>query len=260
MPLTEDELSTLMEQRLRARRFWRGMRSLIEAERDFRKDGPKRDTSFYEFVGFALDRIDLSKAQFLQDLWALWEVGEKRDGYFVEFGAAGGQRLSNTLMLERKYGWTGLLAEPNPSFHDILEKRRTAPVCKDLVHRVSGETMRFAMHERGLLSGIVDEDAQEGQDGIEKILELETISLNDMLDRYDAPTQIDFMSIDVEGAELDILEGFDFDKHRVRCFTIEAKDDEDRDGLLKLLKKNGYVHRWPDFLFRELFMVDEARA
>ena len=260
MDLTKEQDDALQQERIRARRFWRGLRGLIEAEREFRKSGPARDPSFYAFLGFAMERIDISKSQFLQDLWALWEVGEKREGYFVEFGAAGGQRLSNTFMLERKYGWTGLLAEPNPSFHDTLADRRRAPVCTDLVHRVTGETMRFAMHERGLLSGIVDDSTDEADEGIDQILTLKTISLNDMLDRYDAPAEIDFMSIDVEGAELDILQGFDFDAHRVRCFTIEAKDNAERLALIRLLEDNGYVHRWPDFLYRELFMVDAAHA
>ena len=256
----EDQKSKPAPERIRARKFWRGMRSLIEAEREFRQSGPKRDASFYEFLGFAMERVEKSKSQFLQDLWALWELGEKEGGYFVEFGAADGRKLSNTFMLERHYGWTGVLAEPNPAFHDILARRRSAPVCTDLLHRTSGDTMRFAMHERGLLSGIVDDSAGTGDDGIEDILTLTTISLNDMLDRYDAPRDIDFMSIDVEGAELPILEGFDFDRHRVRCFTIEAKEDGERQALIDLLTRNGYVHRWPDFLYRELFMVDAAHA
>ncbi|MEL7261042.1 MAG: FkbM family methyltransferase [Pseudomonadota bacterium] len=246
--------------RIRARKFWRGMRGLIEAEREFLRSGPKRDASFYAFLGFAMERIADSKSQFLQDLWALWETGEKEGGYFVEFGAADGRKLSNTFMLERRYGWTGVLAEPSPAFHDQLAQRRTAPVCTDLVHRTSGETMRFAMHERGLLSGIVDDSTQVGDDGIADILTLTTIGLNDMLDRYEAPRDIDFMSIDVEGAELAILEGFDFDRHRVHCFTIEAKEDGERQALIDLLSRNGYVHRWPDFLYRELFMVDAQHA
>ncbi|MEL7092033.1 MAG: FkbM family methyltransferase [Pseudomonadota bacterium] len=260
MALSKAEDKALEDKRIRARKFWRGMRGLIEAEKEFRDTGPVRDSSFYEFLGFAIERIHMSKAQFVQDLWALWEHGEKRGGYFVEFGAAGGQRLSNTFMLERKYGWTGILGEPNPSFHEMLAKRRKAPVCTDLIHRVSGETMRFAMHERGLLSGVVDTNAHAQEEGVEQIISLETISLNDMLDRYDAPDTIDFMSIDTEGAELDILKGFDFDAHRVQCFTVEAKDHEERKALIGLFEANGYVHRWPDFLYKELFMVDASRA
>lgn len=260
MKLSDKEDKALEDERIRARRYWRGMRGLIEAERDFRQTGPARDSSFYAFLGFAMERIHMSKSQFVQDLWALWEHGEKRDGYFVEFGAAGGQRLSNTFMLERKYGWRGLLGEPNPAFHEQLADRRKAPVCTDLIHATTGDTMRFAMHERGLFSGIVDENSKEGEDGLEKILTLETISLNDMLDRYEAPDTIDFMSIDVEGAELDILNAFDFDAHRVQCFTVEAKDNAERLELIALFEKNGYVHRWPDFLYKELFMVDAARA
>ena len=64
------------------------------------------------FAGFCLRHHEGSFSQWQQDLFALQTSGEKRGGFFVEFGAADGLTHSNTYMLETKYGWSGLLIEP----------------------------------------------------------------------------------------------------------------------------------------------------
>lgn len=63
-----------------------------------------------------------SMSQLGQDLWVLEQTNYKRGGYFVEFGATDGVMLSNTWLLEEEFGWTGLLAEPNPKFFAKLKK------------------------------------------------------------------------------------------------------------------------------------------
>src|SRR5262249_12101999 len=69
-----------------------------------------------------------SNADGKQDLWVLHETRHKIDGYFVEFGAADGASGSNTLLLERDFDWRGILAEPNPVWHDDLKRNRKAAI------------------------------------------------------------------------------------------------------------------------------------
>src|ERR1017187_1984592 len=57
-----------------------------------------------------LKALRISKSQLRQDLMVLSELDFKRGGYFVEFGATNGVTLSNTYLLEKEYGWTGILA------------------------------------------------------------------------------------------------------------------------------------------------------
>ena len=74
------------------------------------------------FFSFAFLNRRRSRAQILQDLWVLFQSREKHGGYFVEFGACDGLSLSNTFLLEKEYGWTGILAEPAPDMWEGNEK------------------------------------------------------------------------------------------------------------------------------------------
>src|SRR3979409_966312 len=69
------------------------------------------------FLAYVLLSRHESKSQILQDLWVGYELNERRGGFFVEFGATNGVVNSNTWLLEKKYGWKGILAEPNPVWH-----------------------------------------------------------------------------------------------------------------------------------------------
>jgi hypothetical protein len=53
-----------------------------------------------------------SQSQYKQDIFVLTQLGFKRNGYFAEFGATNGLELSNSYLLERQFGWSGILAEP----------------------------------------------------------------------------------------------------------------------------------------------------
>lgn len=65
-----------------------------------------------QFVNFCVSRAAQSRAQLLQDLFVLFCTESKERGYFVGVGATDGISLSNTYLLEREYGWEGILAEP----------------------------------------------------------------------------------------------------------------------------------------------------
>ena len=67
--------------------------------------------------GQLLKAIRNSKSQLGQDIFALFEVGFKEGGYFVEFGATNGVSLSNTYVLEKEFAWGGILAEPAMRWH-----------------------------------------------------------------------------------------------------------------------------------------------
>jgi FkbM family methyltransferase len=202
------------------------------------------------FTAFAAANAHRSKAQLFQDLWALWVSGGKRGGYFVEVGAADGVNLSNSWLLEQEMSWRGLLAEPNPRFLDQLGAARSSPVCAKAVHSQSGRSVEFITAKRGEFSRVAEITPDDGQDearlrGAGRAT-VETITLNDMLAEHGAPELIDYLSIDTEGAELEILRAFDFGRWDVRAITVEHNWSPAREPLYELLTAQGYRRLWPD--------------
>lgn len=187
-----------------------------------------------------------------QDRWVLDEVAGKCGDFFVEIGAFDGKTLSNTYLLESEYGWNGILAEPNPILANGIRFLRKASLCSEPVGAVTGKlvTMRFLV-DRPELSCISDDafkdqhaDARR-KESIEIVQKL--ISLNDLLTAHKAPTDIDFISIDTEGSESDILSTFDFDHYNVRLFSIEHNYTDANRKLDNLLLPQGYERVYHDW-------------
>lgn len=214
-----------------------------------RKKKFKRGAEIWPILQERAHLITVSQAQLLQDLWVLHELGDKRDGYFVEFGGASGVSLSNTWMLEKHYGWTGILAEPNPEFRESLLANRACQVSFDCVYKTTGDVVSFRCRSIGELSGVSPVAAdgaaepQGDRDGY-TVIGVPTITLNDLLERHGAPRVIDYMSIDTEGSEFDILSAFDFDRWDVRLITVEHNFKPQREALFKLLSRHGYSRRF----------------
>lgn len=186
-----------------------------------------------------LEALDSSNAQLRQDLFALAMTGFKRDGYFVEFGATDGIELSNSLLLEQGYGWNGLLAEPARGWHGALKANRSCAIETDCIWRASGETLEFTEAPRGENSA-VSSYMKPKRKMRGTSYEVATISLNEALAKHGAPERIDYMSVDTEGSELDILSAFDFSKHQFGVLTIEHNFASQREGLHRLLTGHGY--------------------
>src|SRR5262249_3242440 len=74
-----------------------------------------------------------------------------------------------------------------------------------------------------------------------------SVSLMDLLAEYNAPRRIDYMSVDTEGSELEILKSFDFSRYDVRVMTVEHNRTEKRQLLHDLLTANGFVRKLEQF-------------
>lgn len=200
-----------------------------------------------------------SMSQLGQDVFALTQSGCRTGGFFVEFGATNGWELSNTFLLEKLFGWSGIVAEPARQFHDALARTRNCTIDHRAVWSRTGETQQFLESTTGALSSLVEyaaSDHHEAKRRIGQTYPVETVSLNDLLDAHGAPREIDYISIDTEGSELAILEAFDFNRFEVRCLTIEHNYTENRSKIQSLMKANGYEHvhqetsLWDDWFVR----------
>ncbi len=214
-----------------------------------------RDDERLAFLGFCLEHLTQSSGQFLQDLWAAYELGSPRGGYFVEFGAGDGRYASNSWFLERVLDWRGIVAEPARSRHAALARNRACHVDTRCVWIESGRTLLFneaAQTGLSTIDSFSDGDAhgparREGQR-----YRVETVSLGDLLTHWQAPQRIDYLSIDTEGSELDILQHFDFTAWDVRLISVEHNHTARRQPLFDLLTARGYQRR-----FETLSNVDD---
>jgi FkbM family methyltransferase len=174
-------------------------------------------------------------------------------GYFIEIGANNGVAQSNTKHLELFYGWRGLLVEPWRENFDRLHITRSPTTSKVHAACVSFEYSlpTVSLVYSNLLTsaeGVETDksDAFTWAKGAEHLLkdgdrvrrfEAPAITLDRALDIVGAPKQIDFFSLDVEGAEIEVLKGVDFGKYQFGLICVET---ETLSNVRKYLEDKGY--------------------
>jgi FkbM family methyltransferase len=191
----------------------------------------------------------ISRSQLRQDVFALAQLGFKRNGFFVEFGATNGVDLSNTWLMEKHFGWKGVLAEPARCWHVALAANRTAVIEKRCVWRKSGEVLKFNEVDAAELSTIdsfsqADDNRENRKAG--RTYDVGTISLDELLDVHRAPRVVDYLSIDTEGSELEILKSFDFSRRHFSVITCEHNYTSQREEIFDLLSRNGYLRKFQE--------------
>lgn len=157
---------------------------------------------------FPQDLEDALKADFF---------GALHDGYFVEVGANEPRRASQTWELEQR-GWRGVLVEPQPDLAERLSRERRAQVVAAACSSPENDGRKMTLQLAGPHSSM-----GEVVPGATKVgrIEVPTLTLDAILHQAGAPAPIDFVSIDVEGHELDVLRGFDLARWRPRLILIE---------------------------------------
>ena len=176
----------------------------------------------------------------------------KRDGFFIEFGATDGIVLSNTYLLEKYFGWKGLCAEPNPTFFERLKVNRKCLTSNRCIAERSGDEVEFIFaDEYGGIADYADHDShsqkREAYETLSGTTTLTTISLEDFLLEHNAPSTIEYLSIDTEGSEFDILKSFPFDRWDIRLITVEHNFTDNREKLFDLLTRYGYKRQEAQF-------------
>lgn len=191
-------------------------------------------------------------SQLGQDIFCLTFYNNKRNGYFLDIGAYDGISLSNTYLLENNYAWKGLLIEPmKPMIEKLKESRPNSTIIEKAAYNETGKLLTFwENRDDKMISGLdghVDKDFQVKQYNKTHVWEtytVETITITDLLNEHGYPSFIDYMSLDVEGAELEVLNGIDFQTYRIGIMNVEHNFIEPRRSEIKeLLLKNGYIFR-----------------
>ena len=148
------------------------------------------------------------------------------NGFFLEIGAYDGVTGSNCLHFEKFMGWDGIAVEPSRTQFGFLQKNRTCQTINKAVG-FADDTVEFIEVVEGLMqmSGVNSKEFAETKSFVENdkasrtvSYQIETVSVMEMLD---GRSEVDFMSLDIEGPELQVLESIDFDALRIRVIAVE---------------------------------------
>lgn len=142
-----------------------------------------------------------------------------RPGYFVEVGANDPEDLSQTWHLEQR-GWSGILVEPQPGLAAQLRRRRAAKVYAVACSSPQNFGKSMLLHLAGIYSSL-DPQLNISTESPTGTIEVDVTTLDRLLIDAEAPSPIDLLSIDVEGHEIEVLEGVDLGRWRPRLILIE---------------------------------------
>lgn len=194
-----------------------------------------------------LDPAGLWASQAGQDRWLEENVFRgKRDGIFVEVGAFDGISGSNTWFFETFRGWRGLLIEPSPHWAATCRSHRDVP-CIQAAAGGEVRSARFLEVERGYtqMGGLVDsydaglmERVRQDPRYAGREIEVAVRPLGDMLTEH-GMTGVDYLSLDVEGAEIEVLRAFPFERIAVTAWSVENHGDQPE--IAAIMERAGYT-------------------
>jgi FkbM family methyltransferase len=171
-------------------------------------------------------------SQYKQDLFLDKVIFNKKSkGFFIDIGAHDGFTFSNSFFFEKVRNWKGVCFEPNPFVYKKLIEERSA-YCYNTCIGDNNEIVEFTQIKgySEMLSGITSKYHSEHLDRIKKevdekggeidIIKVEMTTLQSIKE-IKSNKNIDFISIDTEGNELDIINSIDFVKFNIKCIVVE---------------------------------------
>lgn len=220
-----------------------------------------------------------NKSQINQDLILDEKIFKsKTNGFFVEVGALDGFGASNTYFFEKERNWSGLLIEPNPiEFNKRDNHPREKSFWENCAISDVESDINFLSIEGpcNVLSGIMEFYNTQHMDRINRelqmyesypvghelysrkeIIKMKALRLESLFDKYGI-SNIDLVSIDVEGAELQVLKSINFDKVNIEVFLIENNYGLEKETAF--LVERGYKHlaniRWDSVFVKNDFII-----
>lgn len=210
-------------------------------------------------IFYGRDKIDRDILQYLS----------YENGFFIELGANDGLKESNTYYFEKNLNWKGILIEPHFSNYQKCIKNRSRKnffynnACvsfgfKDkYVDLLFSDLMTVPLNLETDNSSLPLKHAEEGKKYLNKNQSIakfksEASTLNDILNKSNSPKIIDFLSLDVEGAELEVLKGIDHSQYRFKYILVECRDKDKMFNYMKNINYNyiSQLNRF-DFLFKD---------
>jgi len=171
---------------------------------------------------------------------------DKKDGIFCDVGGNHPLNLNNTRYFE-ELGWSGYVFEPLPYMQTLWEEHRKAKffpyAASDTEGKVTFSMVKDVTGWEDMLSFIKETGDEDYGQEVEEIT-VETVALKNIF-KNEGITHIDYMSIDVEGHELNVLKGIDFNAVSINILTIENNPSSNYiygdDSIRDIMLANGYI-------------------
>lgn len=178
----------------------------------------------------------------------------KRNGFFIEVGAADGVDTSNTFLLEKKYNWRGLLIEPIKEYYYPCKKiRKKSIVVNYCLTNNLIKNPQSKMIKEDLKSKIINDEDSIGPSRnfeINPIEFIENTTLSNLLEKHSIKN-VDIMSLDVEYHEIEVLKGYKSSSQIINYLLVETLFIE---KFKKYASERGweYIEQWnnDDYLFK----------
>lgn len=167
----------------------------------------------------------LTFGQGYQDWWIVHNIDDLKrrrwgEGWYLDIGTNHATDISNTLFFDKCLGWRGVCVEPNPKYHEEIRRSRS---CELVPHCVLGRAKEVVASGSGELMSVVGAATAAEHDSAGEGEVMKCRGIIDVMSGLDTiPPQFDFASIDIEGAEGDVLRCFPFDDVRVNHWLVET--------------------------------------
>ena len=199
-----------------------------------------------------------SKSESGQDLFAILTSNFKEGGVFLEFGAYNGVDFSNTFLLEKVFGWTGLLVEPIPRSFKEIEESRTSLAIHGAVTSIDTDSITVFEMPASNLSKLASLETQKNRLRKGICHTVRGYSINTLMKDHLSRREIDFLSIDVEGSEFEILEKVDFDYFKFGAICVEHNFSPSAKAIRNLLENNGYVVQFEKYSGNDFWFINSS--
>jgi FkbM family methyltransferase len=216
-----------------------------------------------ESIRKLLDPLRLgSYAQMGEDRIIESILGLKYEGFYVDVGCHHPIEKSNTYQLYLR-GWVGLAIDANPDLVALFRKIRPNDkvFCAAISNRAAKQN--FTITKDPALSTLSSKFAEEriSPKDVDRKIEVQTKTLNNILGEADAPKRFDLLSIDLEGCDLEAIEGLDLNSYRPRMIVVEMHGFElkfpTKDQIYQYLIQNDY--RLHSYVIMNGFFVDNRQ-
>lgn len=177
---------------------------------------------------------------------------------YLDIGAHHPTFLSNTYLFYEQ-GHRGVSIEPDPVLHAVIEKRRPGDTNLNIgIGSDAQEEAEFYIMNPTTLNTFSKKEAEtyvKHYPGttIDRVVKLPLVGINTMLKKHFHETAPDFVSLDVEGLDFEIIQSFDFDTHRPKVFCIETAEYASRTSLKKAIELMQFVKSKDYFLYADTF-------